>query len=641
MITGDEDVAVIEAGISQPGEMERLERIIRPDIGILTNIGAAHQENFPDLAAKLDEKLKLFAGAREIIYNFDDPQVCEALRGRFTDRELFPVNNRMYDLHELPMQDEASRNNITEAIALYEVLGYLPDDLTANLNQIQGVAMRLELKEGIGDSRIVNDSYNSDINSLAIALDYLERVAGEREKVLILSDMYQSGLAGEQLYAEIARLARTKGIVRLIGIGEQISRNASAFGCRADFYPSTDDFLRRHERSALSGAAILIKGSRAFHFERISRAVESKLHTTVLEVNLDNMVHNLNVFRSMLRPGVRMMAMVKAMGYGSGVYEVAKTLQDQGVAWLAVAFADEGVALREAGISMPVVVLNADADSFDLMVEYSLEPEIYSFTALSDFAAAVRRQGESRYPIHVKLDTGMHRLGFEQEDTGRLVEALRREPALVPRTLFTHLAASDDPAEDDFTRMQLARFTQMTDRIREAFPALTILRHAGNSAAIERFPEAQFDLVRLGIGLYGIGFTHQQQLLPVSTLRSRIVQIRELGPGETVGYGRHGKIMRPSRVATIPIGYADGLNRRLSRGNWSFRINGQPAPVIGNICMDTCMADVTGIEAAEGDSVVIFGEEPSVTEMAERLGTIPYEVLTSVSTRVKRIYTKE
>lgn len=641
LMLADEDVAVIEAGISLPGEMKRLEQIIRPDIGILTNIGDAHQENFRDVEQKLEEKLSLFEHAGTIIYVNDDPVVDRAVRRRFPDRELVAVNSEMYDLHELPMQDPASRNNITEAIALFEALGYLPDDITANLNQIQGVALRLELRDGIRDSRIVNDSYNSDINSLAIALDYLGRVAGGREKVLILSDMYQSGLPEEKLYAEIARLVRTQGVGRLIGIGPVISQHTAVFALPSDFYASTGEFMRRCDRSALAGKAILLKGSRVFGFERIGRMLESKVHTTALEVNLDHMIHNLNTFRSMLRPQVQVMAMVKAMGYGSGVFEVANALQQQGVEFLAVAFADEGVALREAGISMPVVVLNADNDSFDLMVEYRLEPEIYSFSSLAAFTEAVRRQGEQRYPVHVKLDTGMHRLGFTEEDIDDLLPLLVRQQALTVRSVFSHLAASENPVHDDFTREQIERFRRMSDRICAIFQEQRVLRHICNSGGIDRFSEAQFDMVRLGIGLYGIGAVSQERLLPVSTLKSRIVQIKELEPGETVGYGRYGEIDRPSRIATVPVGYADGLDRRLGRRKWSFRIDGNEAPIIGNICMDTCMVDVTGIDVREGDEVVIFGEGAPVVEMARRLDTIPYEILTGISARVKRIFIKE
>ena len=642
LMLDDEAVAVIEAGISRPGEMCRLEKMIRPDIGLITNIGDAHQENFESLGQKAGEKLGLFASTPVIIYNAADPVLGEAVPVRYGGRRLIGVDASLADLAGLPYSDRASRENAAGALALYEALGYDMKTVRSGLPGLQNVAMRLELKDGVNGCTIVNDSYNSDINSLAIALQCLDSVAGQRGKVLILSDIDQSGLPAEQLYARVAELVRTHGVDELVGIGSEIFRHAALFDCRKEFYLNTDNFIGAGLRAGFVRKSILLKGGRRFQFERIGRMLENKVHTTVLEVDLDHMIHNLNYFRSLLRRGERMMAMVKAAGYGSGTFEVANMLERQGVDFLAVAFADEGVTLREAGITMPVVVLNADADSFDLMVDYRLDPEIYSFSSLRSFAATARRHGETGYPVHVKLDTGMHRLGFERPDIDPLIVELGTMPEVRIRTIFTHLAGSDEARHDDFTRSQIALFRELSDRLVAAFPGEHILRHIDNSAGIERFPEAQFDMVRLGIGLYGIGFVHQEHLLPVSTLRSRIVQIKELAVGETVGYGRHGRADgHPVRTATVPIGYADGLNRRLSCGRWSFIVNGKKAPIIGNICMDTCMIDITGIEAREGDSVTIFGEGATVGEMADALGTIPYEIMTGVSARVKRIYTKE
>ena len=663
MLDGGEDIAVIEAGVSHPGEMERLEGMIRPDIGIFTNIGAAHQENFSGTEEKLQEKLGLFRGCRTVICNRDVPGVEQALRAFYPDKELFTVGREGRGVQILPPQggtarigfgiagrvfspafpfpDPVSAANASEALALYTVLGYDPANVVPGLEKLQPVAMRLELRDGIAGSKIVNDTYNSDINSLSVALDYLRSVAGKQEKVLILSDIFQTGLSGRELYGEVARLVEKNGIARLVGIGEQISLNRDAFRCEKEFYASTAEFLRRLDKSRFGGKAILIKGSRPFQFERISRQLENKIHTTVLEVNLSAMIHNLNHARSKLKPGVKLMAMVKALSYGSGSYEVAALLQHQRVDYLAVAFADEGVTLREAGITMPIVVLNADADSFGLMVDYRLEPEIYSFSSLRTFTAELHRRGERRYPIHLKLDTGMHRLGFVEDEIDGLIRTLRQEEAVAVHSVFTHFAVSDDPAEDGFTRLQTDRFDRMSARICAAFPERRILRHAANSAAIERFPETQFDMVRLGIGLYGVSFFEPEQLRTVSTLKSKIVQIKHLKAGETVGYGRHGIVTKDTKTATIPIGYADGLDRRLSNGGWSLLVNGKAAPIFGNICMDTCMLDVTGIEVQEGDDAVIFGEKPDVREMAARLGTIPYEIFTSVSTRVKRVYVKE
>ena len=642
MAEPDDRIVLIEAGISQRGEMARLERMIRPDLGIVTNIGDAHQENFDSPPQKADEKLTLFEHTPTIVYNAADPLLARLVPERYDDRKLIGVEPAERELDGLPFDDPASRANAALALALYGALGFDTEPIRKRLPRLQSVAMRLELKDGINGCKIVNDTYNSDINSLEIALQYLSATSGNRDKVLILSDIDQSGLPSDELYARVAELVRANGISELIGIGEEIFRHAALFDCRKEFYLSTDNFLKAGERARFVRKSILLKGGRRFRFERIGRVLENKIHTTVLEVDLDRMLHNLNYFRGLLRPGERMMAMVKAAGYGSGTFEVANLLERQGVDFLAVAFADEGVTLREAGITMPIVVLNADSDSFDLMLDYRLEPEIYSRSSLRSFTEAVRRHGAGRSPIHIKLDTGMHRLGFERADIEPLIDTLRETPEVYVRTVFTHLAGSDEARHDDFTRSQIALFRELSDRIAAAFPELHILRHIDNSAGIERFPEAQFDMVRLGIGLYGIGFVHQENLLPVSTLRSRIVQIKEIPVGDTVGYGRHGVAKdRPVRTATVPIGYADGLNRRLSCGRWSFIVNGRKAPIFGNICMDTCMIDITGIDAREGDTVTIFGDGATVIEMAEALGTIPYEIMTSVSTRVKRVYTKE
>lgn len=652
MIEGDEQIALIEAGISQPGEMARLERIIRPDIGIITTLGDAHQEHFRNLQHKLEEKLHLFRTARTIIYSSHYPLIEEQLlyqvseARRHSDGEMGP---RLVDAAKENLcggfPDRASQENASLAVALYDVLGYDHAAICARLGSLQPVAMRLELKEGLNGSLIINDSYNSDVNSLAIALDYLRSVAGERPRTLILSDILQSGYAEEELYERVAHMLGSAGVDHLIGIGTRIREYASLFPHGSEFYPTTDAFLRTVTRAGVAGRAILIKGNRSSQFERISHALQFKSHTTTLEVDLDAMIHNLNVCRAKLKPHTRLMAMVKASAYGHGGYEIANMLQHQGVHYLAVAFADEGVALRERGISMPIVVLNADADSFELMVAHSLEPEIYSFSSLHAFADELKRHGERDYPIHVKLDTGMHRLGFVESDIDRLSEEIGGYGRLIKvQSIFSHFAVSDEVSEDDFTRAQLARFETMSSRLMASLP-YRVLRHIANSAAIERFPEAQYDMCRLGIGLYGVAATEtgQSELCQVAVLKSRIVQIKELDPSQTVGYGRAGRLARPTRTATVPIGYADGVNRHLGCGRWAFRVNGKPAPIVGRVCMDTCMVDVTDIECREGDEVIIYGGGPgnSVVDMARVLDTIPYEIMTSVSTRVKRIYLKE
>lgn len=641
MMEGDEDIALIEAGISEPGEMEPLAEIIRPEIGVLTNIGDAHQENFGSYAQKADEKIKLFARSQLIIYNGKDSTAERAIKTGYRDRRLvdFTGEGEPYGI----FHDTASQDDAAAALAISDALGFDHAHAVAALSGLQPVAMRLELKEGLLGSLIINDSYNSDINSLAIALDYLNNTAAGRRQTLILSDILQSGYPEEELYAKVAELVNRSGVDRMIGIGERIGRYGELFSIPCSFHNSADAWLRALRNEEIARRAVLVKGNRSAQFERIVHALERMSHTTVLEIDLDAMTHNLNAHRVMLRPGTKLMAMVKASGYGNGTYEIAGMLQHQGIDYLAVAFADEGVQLRESGITMPIVVLNADAGSFDLMVANRLEPEIYSFTSLAGFAEAVGRYGERDYPIHIKLDTGMHRLGFEEGDMALLLEKLSQcRNRVRVSSIFSHLAASDDGQEECFTRGQIALFDRLSIMLSESL-GYEPLRHIANSAAIVRLPEAHFDMVRLGIGLYGVGEAGGQKLRHVSTLSTAIVQIKELDPSQTIGYGRAGHLRRMSRVATVPIGYADGLDRHLGEGNWSVIVNGQRVPIIGRICMDTCMIDVTGTEAREGDPVLIFSPEPNntVEDMARVLGTIPYEIMTSISTRVKRIYTKE
>ena len=637
MAAGDEDVVLVEAGISQPGEMARLAAVVRPDVGIMTTLGDAHQENFSSHEEKAAEKLQLFAGVRTIIYNSTYPLVENALREAYPKARLFDAACET-EAREI-FGDEASRQNAAAAVALWDVLGYDHATTVAHLESLQPVAMRLELKEGVNNSLIINDSYNSDINSLAIALDYLAGVAGGRPQTLVLSDILQSGFAERELYTRVGQMVARSGVDRLVGIGERIRLHAELFDVpHADFHPTTEAYLDAMNRDDFAGQAVLIKGNRSSRFERIAHALESKSHTTVLEIDLDAMIHNLNVHRAMLPPGVRVMAMVKASGYGNGSHEVAAMLQHQGVDYLAVAFADEGVALRRRGITIPIVVLNADADSFGQMIDNSLEPEIYNFESLAGFATALGSRGERSYPVHIKLDTGMHRLGFGEDDVPRLIAELERLSGIVRvSTIFSHLACADEQEHDEFTLGQIALFDRMSSRL----PG-NPLRHIANSAGIERFPQAAFDMVRLGIGLYGIG-EPRLGLRPVSTLRSRIVQVKELAAGETVGYGREGVVSDRARVAIIPVGYADGLDRRLGNGCWSALVDGKPVPTIGRISMDTCALDVTGTDVLVGSEVVIFSPEPghTVEDMARILGTIPYEVMTSIDARVKRIFVKE
>ena len=638
MLEGDERLAIFEAGISKPGEMERLERIIRPEVVIFTSIGDAHQENFLNLEQKCDEKMVLAREAKKIIYHSYYEPLGRMVAAYFADRK--PLDAALFpEAPESVIGNAASRRNAQIVEAFCAAMHYPAPSFAG----APAVAMRLEVKEGINDSILINDAYNLDLNSLALALDYLHSVALNRRRTLVLSDISQSGLSDDELYSRVAGMVERAGIDYLIGIGPRLKRYAALFTCDKEFFTATDECVARINRDAVAGRAVLLKGARDFRFEKLVHTLSRKSHTTVLEVDLDAMIHNLNYFRSKLDFATKLVAMVKAGSYGAGDFEVAQLLQHQGVDYLAVAFADEGVLLRERGISMPIVVLNADADSFDQMIANRLEPEIYSFHSLDAFADAVVHAGESRYPIHLKLDTGMHRLGFMEDEIARLCTVLSATPQVKVASVFSHLNCADMPEEDAYTRAQIALYDRMSARIAASLP-YPVIRHTANSAAIERFPEAQFDMCRLGLGLYGFGFRHNDALRPVSTLKTRIVQIKHLPAGDAVGYGRAGKLMRPTVTATVPVGYADGLDRHLGCGRWSMLVAGRPAPIVGRICMDSCMIDITDVpDVKEGDEAVIFSAVPGndLETMAGVLGTISYEIMTSVSGRVKRIYLKE
>ena len=634
MIPDDAQIALIEAGISQVGEMETLEQMIAPQTVIFTSIGDAHQANFESLEQKIAEKIYLANSAERIIYDSEYKQLANALESQYGGREL--VDCSMERVNNLPEGIWPANARIVSAFC--RIFGFAAPDFT----QLQPLSMRLEVKQGVRDSLIVDDSYSCDIESLAIALDYLNSVAQSRRKVVVLSDILQSKLPESELYRVVSQMLVHSGVEMFIGVGSAICSYSPLFTLPARFYSSTEELLADINSLDITSSALLIKGNRESRTERISHLLELKSHTTVLEVNLSAIERNINYFRTKMSPATKLVAMVKASSYGAGDTEVAQMLVKQGVDYLAVAFADEGIKLRAGGITSPIVVLNADDNSFDAMVASHLEPEIYSLRSLEAFAFAAR--AEQCYPIHIKLDTGMHRLGFMEEDIDSLLAALDRCRATVRvATIFTHLCVSDDSSQDEFTRSQIALFDRLSSRIISHL-GYTVLRHAAASAAIVRFTEAHFDMCRLGLGMYGYGFEHNSNLEPVSTLSTRIVQIRTLDAGQSVGYGRADVLCRKSRIATIPVGYADGLDRKLGCGHWSMIVNGKPAPTVGRICMDSCMIDVTEIEdVKEGDSVTIFSAQSgnSAEDMALILDTIPYEILTSVSDRVKRIYIYE
>ncbi len=639
MIEGDEQVAIVEAGISHPNQMARLEEMIRPDVAIITNIGIQHAENFDSDEAKIAEKLIIARRAKMVIYDGAIEPIATAIESLSATK----IDCRKFADTNSEKRERALQRSAEMAAALWCSMGYDSNDVHRRVNALRPLAMRMELKEGINGSIILNDSSNADVNSLAIAIDALLRSAEGRDCTLIISDELHRATTADY-WRRVAQLASRSGIRTVLGIGAGADQFADLFDCQTRFYATPDELLSGLYPEDIANRAVLIKCASTADFERMSHNLEQHSHTTVLEVNLDAMRRNLNCYRSILSPNTMLMAMVKASSYGNGRHEIAQMLQNEGVDALAVAFADEGTALRRRGITMPIVVLNADTNSFPVMVADRLEPEIYSFTSLNDFVEAVKRAGAYRYPIHIKIDSGMHRLGFEQKDIPQLIAELERVSQYVRvATIFSHLATADDVEQDDFTREQIARYDEISSQLTAALP-YRVIRHTAASAAMERFEEARFDMCRLGLGLYGFDYYRNEALTPVATLKARVVQIKHLTEDQTVGYGRAGQLSRPTVTATVSIGYADGLNRRLGCGAWSMLVHGQPAPIVGRICMDCCMIDISDIDGVrEGDEVTVFSpaEGNRADDMAALLGTIPYEVMTSVSTRVKRIFIRE
>ncbi len=658
------DIGIFEAGISRLGEMDKLQKIIKPTIGIFTNIGEAHQENFKSYEEKIGEKLRLFCSCEILIYCKDHKLIdsyikSTGLRDKIkifrwslsqkADLQISAINKtsdittltglhkgNTYDV-KIPFVDNASIENAVHVWAALLCLDVDDKAIPGRLSTISPVAMRLEIKHGINNCTLINDSYNSDINSLAIALDTLNMQSQHSRKSLILSDLLQTGRDHKGLYKDIAELTKEKGVNRIIGIGNDISACAGVFDIPAKFYLSTDEFIEHFASHEFKDEAILLKGSRRYEFEKISAMLEYKTHLTRLEINLDALIHNLYYYRSLLKPKTKIMVMVKAFSYGSGSYEIANILQFHRVDYLAVAFVDEGVGLRKAGINLPVMVMSPEPGSFDQMIEYQLEPEIYSFRTLELFYDAVKRNQEIAYPVHLKIESGMHRLGFMEYEINELCNKLNSLKNISIVTVFSHLAATDEQVHDEFTREQIRRFDRISNMLEKSL-GYKHLRHILNSSGIERFPEAQFDMVRLGIGLYGSSAANQDKLHNVSSLRSTISQIKKVKADETVGYGRMGNAGKEITIGVIPVGYADGLDRKLGNGNGRFLIGKKYVKIIGNVCMDMCMVDITGLQVNEGDEVIIFGDDYPISEVAKQLNTIPYEILTSISGRVKRIY---
>lgn len=662
------EVAVFEAGISMPGEMGALQDMIQPTIGVLTNIGSAHQENFSTLEQKCREKLLLFREAKTLVYCADDAlvsrcigesgfkgaHVCWSMKDTSAPlfikniekqeagtRVSYIYNNGKEHQYQLPFIDEASVADSIYCLAVALLLGLDAEKINQRMAKLEAVAMRLEVKEGQQGCTLINDSYNSDINSLGIALDFMNRRPDQkgRKRTLILSDIQQSGMDDETLYCKVAELVSKRNVQKLIGIGARIKAQSSFFHVPETYFFETCEALMQSQTFRdLRDEVILLKGARQFNFEKLTEHLVQKVHETILEVNLNAVVSNLNYYRSFLHPTTKLVCMIKADGYGAGAVEVAKTLQDHHVDYLAVAVADEGVTLRKNGITANIMVMNPEMTSFKTLFEYDLEPEVYSFRLFDALVKAARSEGITGFPIHIKLDTGMHRLGFHPvDDMDELVSRLKAQRALIPSSVFSHFAGSDSDDFDAFSAQQFELYQRGSDALQTAF-SHKILRHICNSAGIEHFPERQMDMCRLGLGLYGISPRDNRILENVSTLKTTILQMRHVPATETVGYSRRGTLERDSMIAAIPIGYADGLNRKLGNGRCYALVNGQKAPYVGNICMDVAMLDVTDINCQEGDSVEIFGDHLPVTVLSDVLETIPYELLTGISNRVKRVY---
>ncbi|HEY0740431.1 MAG TPA: bifunctional UDP-N-acetylmuramoyl-tripeptide:D-alanyl-D-alanine ligase/alanine racemase [Chryseosolibacter sp.] len=652
------DLGIFEAGISLPNEMEKLQRVIQPTLGIFTNIGSAHDEGFSSQEQKINEKLKLFVSCKLVIYCKDHKAIDKAISATTIPtlswgisstagiqvksdgtKHTFFVKGTSFSL-AIPFVDKASIENSIHCICMMLHLGYKPNEIQEKIQALQSVPMRLELKEGINQSQIIDDTYNNDLAGIRISLEFLANQHQKSKKRLILSDILESGLTDDELAKQIAQLVSKNGINHFVGIGKILSAHRNLFPANSQFFLTTLDFLSTFDTNQIQQEVILVKGARVFEFEKIISVLQRKVHGTIMEIDLGAVVHNLNFFRAKLKPSTKIMVMVKAFAYGSGSAEIANIVQYHKVDYLGVAYADEGVDLRKNNISLPIMVMNPSEESFGLLLPNKLEPEIYSFKILKSYIHFLSGRQST---IHIKLDTGMHRLGFDENDVDNLIQLLLQHPNLKVASIFSHLAGADDHEHDSFSEQQVKKFTDAANRIAEKIGYKPIY-HILNSPGILRLPQFQLDMVRLGIGLYGVDPTNEKfdALKPVATLKTIISQIKQIKKGETIGYGRRGKADRDMAIGTIAIGYADGFSRAFSRGAGKVLIHGKEVPVIGNVCMDMTMVDLTGIDSPnEGDEVIIFGKDHPIQKVADSINTIPYEILTNTSERVKRVFTAE
>jgi alanine racemase len=651
------DLGIFEAGISRPGEIEKLASIIQPTIGIFTNIGSAHDEGFINQEQKVDEKIKLFNACKIVIYCKDHPAIDKAMQragvaalswgaSSQSGIQIRPSNDKFtisfkgtsFELN-LPFKDKASVENCFHCVALLIYLGYTLTEIQERILSLQSVPMRLELKEGVNQSHVIDDTYNNDLAGLQISLEFLSSQHQKNKKRLILSDVLESGLKDEALARQIAALVSTNSIQSFIGIGKILSTHKNYFPGHFQFYSTTDEFLAHFDWDSIQQEIILVKGARMFQFEKIVERLQRKVHGTVMEIDLGAIVHNLNFFKARLKSSTKVMAMVKAFAYGSGSTEIANILQYHKVDYLGVAYADEGIELRKNNITLPVMVMNPTEESFGVLLQHKLEPEIYHFKILHSYINFLRSRNAT---IHIKLDTGMHRLGFDTAEVDELITILRSNPAIKVASIFSHMAGADEAVHDEFSKEQAQRFQKAADQISNAL-GYKPLYHILNSPGILRLPQYQFDMVRLGIGLYGVDPTTDkfEDLKPVATLKTIVSQVKHIETGESIGYGRKGKADKPTTIATIAIGYADGFSRAFSRGTGKVLINGKLVPVIGNVCMDMTMVDVSDLAVQEGDEVIVFGKELPIQQVADSIDTIPYEILTNTSERVKRVFVAE
>ena len=664
-------IGVFEAGISQRGEMQQLQKVLAPTYGIFTNIGPAHDRGFSTREEKVWEKAQLFSESQSIVYCRDHTLIHECLQELYPQKKLIgwslqqqlespwraevvlKPKDTLITLHlpdqqqqyRIPFRDSASIENCLHCLFFLHSHGYAYPQLQQQLSLLTLPAMRLELKQGVNSSHIINDAYNNDLAGLQVALEFMQQQRHQRKKTLILSDLLQTGLPPQLLYRKVSELLQLNGISRLIGVGPKISQAAPLFAAipQTSYYETTDELLLAQPEKQINGELILLKGARTFGFERLVNRLQQKVHGTVLEIDLDALAHNLNFYRSRLKPGTKTMVMVKAFAYGSGSHEIAHLLQYQKVDYLAVAYPDEGISLRQAGANIPIMVMNAAPETFSKLLEYNLEPELYSLSQLREFISYLKTH-RKQSKAHLKLDTGMHRLGFNQVDLPEVLDLLQanerqgRRPLEIS-SVFSHLAGADSAEFNDFSHQQAHKLTNYYEQITAAL-GYQPMRHLLNSAGILRFPEYQFDMVRLGIGLYGaeVNGMEQRALQPISTLKTTVSQVKQVPKGETVGYSRSGVAHQDIQLATIAIGYADGFDRRFSNGVGKVIIKGQLAPVVGRVCMDMTMVDATGIDVQEGDEAIIFGPERPISQLATDIGTIPYEILTNVSERVKRVF---